>query len=444
MKITISNETTWSIVSVDIPGSLLLEDFQAYLQAETDVTPEDQIILKDGAAISGDRAKSISELGFADGDLLVLQSKQSLAAPAITLAPALTLAPSQSTYPTPQSGIPQANSSVDAQAEEMRNRILSDPTLNSQVAQTNPHLHSLLHQPSAFKDALVDMMQQYSALGGPGSGPGAGGNQEEMRRLQQNPDDPENQARILELIQQEQIEENMQLAYDISPESFTSVNMLYIDFKINGQKVKAFVDSGAQSTIISPRLAEKVGISRLIDKRFKGEARGVGSQKIEGKIHSVTITIGDSETPIPCSFIVLQTDVDLLFGLDMLRRHKCIIDLERDVLVVGGNIETKFLHELEIPKGGIFGGGNTSVSNTGNVLGSSEKKAPSTPSTASNAAAQAATNRQNRQQSLGPSSPFSEEDITRLLGLGFSRPEAIQALEVCQGNVEMAASMLFN
>ncbi|CAK7895314.1 DNA damage-inducible protein 1 [[Candida] anglica] len=440
MKLTISNEDSGAIITVDIPGSLTVEDFQAYLQAETDVEPKDQIIFHQSkeVALGASAQKQIEELGFKDDDLLVLKSKR---------APPH----QQHAQPQTQPGAGGQFNPVNAQVEDLRQRILTDPRLNSQVQLSNPRLHSLLNNPAEFKQEIIASLDQY---GPAGQGGYNSQQQAELRRLQENPDDPESQAKILELIQQEQVEENMRLAYEISPESFTSVNMLYINIKVNGHLVKAFVDSGAQTTIISPRLAEKIGIARLIDKRYVGEARGVGSQKIEGKIHSVPITIGDSETPIPCSFVLLETSVDLLFGLDMLRRHKCVIDLERDVLVVGGNIETKFLHEKDIPKSEMFGGNGDPPAGT--ILGgaplpaktSSSNTAGGTP--AASAAADAAAKRQrtttnssNSTSTQSPTSSYKEEDIQRLINLGFSKQEAIQALDSCNGNVEMAASLLF-
>ena len=71
--------------------------------------------------------------------------------------------------------------------------------------------------------------------------------------------------------------ENMDLAYEHLPEAFARVNMLYVSICINDYPIKAFVDSGAQSTIMSKSCAEKCNVMRLLDTRFAGEARGVGT-----------------------------------------------------------------------------------------------------------------------------------------------------------------------
>ena len=45
----------------------------------------------------------------------------------------------------------------------------------------------------------------------------------------------------------------------------------------------------------------------------------------------------------------------------------------------------------------------------------------------------------NQQQS----SAFSETDISKLTSLGFTRQQAVQALTICNGNADLAASYLF-
>jgi DNA damage-inducible protein 1 len=42
---------------------------------------------------------------------------------------------------------------------------------------------------------------------------------------------------------------------------------------------------------------------------------------------------------------------EFIFGLDMLRRHQCCIDLKRNKLCLGEGEEVRFLQESELPDG---------------------------------------------------------------------------------------------
>lgn len=239
---------------------------------------------------------------------------------------------------------------------------------------------------------------------------------------------------------------------------FGRVHMLYINVEVNDHKVKAFVDSGAQATIMSPSCAEKCGIMRLVDKRFAGLARGVGTAKIIGRVHSAQIRIGSLF--LPCSFTVMEGQgegkgVDLLLGLDMLKRHQACIDLSKDKLVIQG-VEVPFLGEADIPKDfeearedepRVDGPGGTTIgARSGAVSAPSSSAQPATQPAMSVSAAGSsiAAQPQRQPQPQQPAAPsFSQESVDQLVALGFSREEAINALHACDGNVEFAAGLLF-
>merc|ERR1711976_958447 len=146
-----------------------------------------------------------------------------------------------------------------------------------------------------------------------------------IRMMNADPFDLEAQRMIAQEIEQKNIDQNMELAMEASPESFGSVIMLYINCVVNGHKIKAFVDSGAQATIMS---------QKAVDRRWAGVAKGVGTQKILGRVHMAQIQI--EKDYLTSSFSILEDQpMDMLLGLDMLKKHQCTIDLKRNLLVIG-------------------------------------------------------------------------------------------------------------
>ena len=99
--------------------------------------------------------------------------------------------------------------------------------------------------------------------------------------------------------------------------------------------VELMIDTGAQTSVMSLPLAQQLGLERRIDRSQQGIAAGVGRARIIGKIRHVACELGHVEFNM--DFIVLDApEKILLLGLDLMRRYKCIVDLERDVLVFGG------------------------------------------------------------------------------------------------------------
>ena len=252
--------------------------------------------------------------------------------------------------------------------------------------------------------------------------------------------------------------------------------MLYVPVEVNNIKVKAFVDSGAQTTIMSPACAERCGIMRLLDKRFSGIARGVGTANILGRVHKAQIKIG--KTYFMCSLTVMEgKDVDLLLGLDMLKRHQACIDLRKGALVIEDN-EVPFLSEAEIPKneavfadeptiegpGGMQVGGRSgtimppaneqaNASTGGNFQGRGQTIGASALPSQRSPHDRQAPPQQQRQGQAGPSASarpgqqsgdsFSPTVITQLMEMGFKRDEVLRALQLAGGNAELAAGILY-
>lgn len=163
-----------------------------------------------------------------------------------------------------------------------------------------------------------------------------------------DPAQAEMQRRLYEYIQQQQIDENLANALEYTPEAFAKVIMLYVPCTINQVPIKAFVDSGAQMSIMNRTTAEKCGLMRLVDKRMRGVAVGVGRQEILGRIHMTPVNLSGMHIPFSFS-VIAEQDIDLIIGLDQLKRHQMVIDLKNNCLTID-SVQVPFLSESEIPK----------------------------------------------------------------------------------------------
>jgi DNA damage-inducible protein 1 len=196
-----------------------------------------------------------------------------------------------------------ARSSKDETAM-IRDMLLANPDQLAILQQNNPALADAMLSGSLDEFGKV-LRQQYADKNQK--------EQQKMKLLTSNPFDTEAQRLIAEEIRQKNIEANMEAAIEYNPEIFGTVIMLYINCKVNGHPVKAFIDSGAQATIMSAAAAKRCNIARLIDSRWAGIAKGVGIQKIIGRIHMCTIQIENDF--LTSSFSVLeQQPMDMLLG----------------------------------------------------------------------------------------------------------------------------------
>merc|ERR1719334_1418902 len=301
-----------------------------------------------------DQKKTLKDYGVKDGDMVMMDRirRQQRPAPApgsggggfnfdfsqIQIPSNLRGGSSGGAGPSQPRPQPQVRNEDDP--AWIREMLSANPDQLAQLKQNNPPLAEAYASGSLEEFAKVLKKQQEArkerdAL--------------RIRMMNADPFDLEAQRMIAQEIEQKNIDQNMELAMEASPESFGSVIMLYINCVVNGHKIKAFVDSGAQATIMSQKAAERCNIMRLVDRRWAGIAKGVGTQKIIGRVHMAQLQIKDDF--LSTSFSILEEQpMDMLLGLDMLKRHQCTLDLKRNCLVIGTTgTETPFLSEADLP-----------------------------------------------------------------------------------------------
>jgi len=273
------------------------------------------ILVKDGIPL-GSPSLTLSQASVCNGDLLVVLKKEAAAAPApapvasggLDFSNLLgTTSTTSSNNPTYYPGMTLADA------------LMSNPHPNAIVKLLQQHSHLFkelnYHNPilaqkiqSQPYEKAVQIWREDRVKGSISSATAITKafheEQDYSRRLQENPNDEGAKQYFKKKESKEEVQKQYQQAMEEYPESMGRVLMLYIEAKINDHAIQAFVDSGAQTTIMSKRCAEKCGIFHLVDTRFEGTAVGVGTGKILGRIHIVQLQIGD--VYFPCSVTIMD------------------------------------------------------------------------------------------------------------------------------------------
>lgn len=320
MKISVTSLKNHCFL-LDVSEDLELENFKAFCQVLSGIRAEEISIEFQGSLLL-DNKKTLRDCNIHDGDLVLLKRVR---VPRASNAPVI---------------IPMNNFHSEDPAQ-MKQLILANPYQVSLLKQNNPQLADVLLNGSLDDFATILNLQCEERE-----------REEQLRQRMKTADpfDTEAQNLIAEEIKKSNIQDNMEAAMEYIPETFGSVVMLYINCKVNGHPVKAFIDTGAQTTITSAACAARVNIMRLIDTRWAGIAKGVGVQRIIGRIHMVQMTIENDFLTTSCSVLEHQP-MDMILGLDMLKRHQCCIDLKWNVLRIGTTgTQTPFLSEADLPE----------------------------------------------------------------------------------------------
>lgn len=328
MKITATTDDG-RIFPLDVSGDLTISDLKASLEIDTGLAAATMVVVHNMNPCSND-SYSLTDCGISEGDIVLITTNgfsSGVSPPTANQFPAINWGevslPPQVPLPQvphppndPQSSHQQMQMDEDFLDRDdpvvMRQYFASNPAAFAHLEENNPPLAEALL--SGNEQVFADCWRQVRVIQREQE-------RERIRMLNADPYDPVVQARIASEIDQTNISENLAVAIEHNPESFGRVVMLYISCQVNGIHVKALVDSGAASTIMSARCAERCGIMRLVDRRFAGIAVGIGRQNIIGRVHVCQVQIGGDF--LASSFQVLEDQVeDMLLGLDMLKRHQ--------------------------------------------------------------------------------------------------------------------------
>ena len=203
----IAPDTTWDgeILTLDLPPGLSVADLKAFVHAETQLPQAAQQFYLNNNQIQGDD-KSLEEAGIKDGDMLAMLMRQE--------QQSNSMAPRRQQQQHAQ-GAGQRNGPPQnpQEIEQARQSILGNPALMTRIREQQPALAAAVNDANRFREVWLEMMGDEANR--------ENERLEQMRLLNEDPFNVDAQRKIEEMIRQQSVQENLQFAYEHSPEGMS-------------------------------------------------------------------------------------------------------------------------------------------------------------------------------------------------------------------------------
>ena len=123
------------------------------------------------------------------------------------------------------------------------------------------------------------------------------------------------------------LNENYMKAYQEIPTSLIPSEMIFLNAKIGENDIRFLVDTGAQVSLLPLDIVKACNLEDILDQRIAGQLKGVGSDRVMGKIHYLEVQLPCGI--IPCSFTVCENNnIEPILGIDMMQQMGLVLDFK--------------------------------------------------------------------------------------------------------------------
>lgn len=185
------------LLTLDLPPGLTVADLKSFVQSETNFPALSQHFYLNGQPLGSD-AQTLEDAGVKDGEMMAMLVNRSSAS---------------NTAQARQQRNRRRGEPDAGEIETTRLRILGHPQSQATLIDQKPDLAAALHDPVRFREAWLQLIREEDDR--------ERERQNQIALLNEDPFNVDAQRRIEEMIRQDRVQENLQLAYENNPEGTT-------------------------------------------------------------------------------------------------------------------------------------------------------------------------------------------------------------------------------